>query len=123
KGPSPVLLAISFVTNALAVGDPQIEPGLAWEKGNRVVQTASGFKKADVEKFIDNGLGYATVYYGDIEPDFKDGIKHGVRSLYLKNGQAKPAKDEWGAIAAWSWGLSRVMDYFETDADIDSRRI
>lgn len=121
--PSPLFLTLSFVTNAMAVDDPAVKPGLAWIDGQKVVQTNSHFSKIDVEKFIDAGFGYATVYYGDIEPDFKKGIRHGIRSQYLKPGTTSPAADEWGAISAWSWGLSRVMDYFETDADIDAKRI
>jgi hypothetical protein len=34
-----------------------------------------------------------------------------------------PADDEWGSIAAWAFGISRIVDYFETDADIDAERI
>jgi hypothetical protein len=64
-----------------------------------------------------------TVYYGDIEPDFADGVKYGIRGYYLKPGQDYPAPDEWGTISAWSWGLSRAMDYFETDKDIDSKKV
>ena len=47
-------------------------------------------------------------HYGDIEPDFKTGLPYGIRSQYLRPGQ-KPAPNEWGAIAAWAWGLSRAM--------------
>lgn len=121
--PAPVLLTLSFITNALAVDDAVVKPDLAWIGGQRLVQTNSPFGKANVEKFIDAGIGYATVYYGDIEPDFKGGIRYGIRSRYLKPGATQPADDEWGAISAWSWGLSRVMDYFETDKDIDAKRI
>ncbi|MCS2812588.1 hypothetical protein NXX52_04265 [Bacteroides ovatus] len=33
------------------------------------------------------------------------------------------AEDEWGTLAAWAWGMSCAMDYFETDKDIDAKRI
>src|SRR5690606_10902856 len=73
---------------------------------------------------LTNGIGFATLYYGDIEPDLKKGIQlGGIRRHYLKAGQTVPEADEWGAIAAWSWGLSRVMEYLETDNQIDSKRV
>ena len=31
--------------------------------------------------------------------------------------------EDWSAIAAWSWGLSRMVDYLETDTDVDASRI
>lgn len=31
--------------------------------------------------------------------------------------------NSWSIIAAWAWGLSRVMDYLQTDEDIDGNRV
>jgi hypothetical protein len=122
--PSPVLLGISFSANSLVVDDPGIKKGMVWGRdGKRTLATTSPFGKMNVEKFIDNGIGYATVYYGDIEPDFKNGLPYGIRSVYLKPGTTQVEPGEWGAVSAWSWGLSRAMDYFETDKDIDAKKI
>lgn len=93
-------------------------------QGQRVkADQPSRFGKMNVEQFIDAGFGFATFYYGDVEPDLRDGIKNGIRSRYLKPGQTETDDDEWGAIAAWAWGLSRAMDYFETDRHVDAKRI
>jgi len=123
--PSPLLLNISFSAYCQIVDDTGLWVGDIWTReGKKIKADQPGrFSKINVEQFIDAGIGFATVYYGDIEPDFKGGIQYGIRKQYLKEGQQEPAADEWGAISAWAWGLSRAMDYFETDKQIDSKRI
>jgi hypothetical protein len=123
--PSPLLLNIGFMANNQMVNDPGVKEGKIWsgEKKRVPAGKKSPFPKLDVMQFIERGYGFATIYYGDIDPDFRDGLSLGIRSQYLKPGQTTPAPDEWGAIAAWAWGLSRAMDYFETDSEIDEKRV
>jgi len=124
KKPSPLLLIINFFANSSVVDDPGVRAGEVWTReGKKVPATTAAFGKINIDTFITQGFGIATVYYGDIEPDFKKGFEYGIRGHYLKPGQTYPANDEWGAISAWSWGLSRAMDYFETDKQIDAKRV
>lgn len=125
RKPVPVLLNLSFTANSNAVDDPGIRPGQVWNRERKRVPAAQGmnFGRLNVAPFLAAGIGVATVYYGDIDPDFPGGIPYGVRSLYLKPGQSEPAPNEWGAIAAWAWGLSRALDYLETDKGVDARRV
>jgi hypothetical protein len=121
KGPVPVLLNLSFTANSNTVEDPGIKPGEIWnaKEKKRVPATAGrAFGRLNVPPFLADGIGVATVYYGDIDPDFDGGFEHGVRAAF---GQPKP--EDWGTIAAWAWGLSRALDYLETDKGVNAKKV
>jgi hypothetical protein len=125
KGKVPLLLNVSFSANESTIQDQGIKNGFIWGRDGKRVPAPknSPFGRLNILPFIEQGIGVATVYYGDIEPDFAWGIKYGIRGYYLKPGTSKPGPGEWGAIAAWAWGLSRAMDYFVTDNDINAQKV
>jgi hypothetical protein len=73
------------------------------------------------EMVIDSGFAIAAFHVSDLAPDNKDTYMNGVlqklypEQLKMDNGMR--------AIGAWAWGASRVMDYFETDKDIDAKKV
>jgi hypothetical protein len=123
--PVPVLLNISFSPNSSTVNDPGLKQGEMWDRDKKRVPAprGNGMFRLNVAPFLDAGFGVATFYYGDVEPDFAGGISMGVRALYLKPGQTEFAPGEWGAVSAWAWGISRAIDYLETDKRVDTKRI
>lgn len=123
--PVPLLLSLSFSANSSLFDDRGIKPGEIWgREKTRVPAGTAKVTKLDITPFLDRGIGFATVYYGDIDPDFEGGIPNGVRSLFTKaKADADRSADEWGAIGAWAWGLSRAIDYLETDKAVDAKRI
>ncbi len=76
-------------------------------------QTKSEFWPA--EEAVARGYGIAAFDNADVAPDQDDGFKGGIFGL-LDGGKRAP--DAWGTLAAWAWGASRCMDYFETDKDV-----
>jgi hypothetical protein len=76
-----------------------------------------------VADILARGWGYATVVYTDIQPDAANRWSSGVIGLTLKPGQTAPAADEWGTISAWAWGISRIVDYLETDKAVDAKQV
>jgi hypothetical protein len=127
KGRVPVLLNAGFTANNLMVKDPGVKQGWIFDakQNKRTPALPGGMNFGGIEALptIEKGFGIATNNYADIDPDAPTGLSFGVRSLYLKPGQTTPAPDEWGSISAWAWGLSRVLDYFETDAGVDAKRV
>jgi hypothetical protein len=124
--PVPLLLNLGFGANAAALDDPGIKLGEIWNprEKKKVPATRNGiFGRTNIAPLLAKGIGWATFYYGDLEPDFIGGTGLGIRAQYFKPGQTEPAPDEWGAISAWSWGISRAIDYFESDHDVDAGRV
>jgi dienelactone hydrolase len=130
RKPAPVFAGANFNGNHEALNDPAIALPQGWlpksghgVKDNRATDDGRG-KEVDVwniEYAIGRGYAVATFYCGDIDPD-KNDFTDGIHPFYQKAGQARGPHD-WGAIAAWAWGLQRVADYLVTDKDIDAKRI
>lgn len=125
-GPVPVFLGPNFSGNQSIHEDEAIALTRGWCRSrsregivnNRATDASRGVsaRRWPVEQIIERGYGLATVNYGDIDPDFDDGFSNGVHAL------ASP-EYSWGSIAAWAWGLSRVLDYLETDPAVDANRV
>jgi hypothetical protein len=132
RGPVPVFVGLNFQGNHAINADTGITLGDTWvvdpQTKARVKQRAAEKTRGatanrwPVEKILARGFGLATIHYFDIEPDFDGGLPYGVRPL-VQPGLKTPAADGWAAIAAWAWGLSRAVDYLETDKAIDPKRI
>ncbi len=67
------------------------------------------------------GWGCATCSTYTIQADTGAGLRDGVIGI-VNRGQAR-TPDQWGALAAWSWGLSRALDYLVADKAVDAKRI
>ncbi len=125
RGPVPTLLHLGFSPNVMVIDDPGIEEGFAWNiQTKQRVPGRQGRKilESFPLTFLDRGLGVALIYYGDIDPDFDGGAIHGVRTLFGDASKERGPAD-WGTIGTWSWGLSRILDYLQTNPRVDGRKV
>jgi (4-O-methyl)-D-glucuronate---lignin esterase len=123
-GPTPLFLGMNFYGNHTTTEETDIPLPEAWVRNkakygitdNQASEESRSIRayRWPASTLIEKGYGLATVYYGDLDPDFDDGFTNGVHPLF---------DVETGSISAWAWGLSRAMDYFMTDSDIDSKRV
>src|SRR5438034_5803802 len=121
--PAPVFLGLNFYGNYMVVNDPDVPLPTGWlpngapgSTNNHATEAGRG-KQVDVwavEQTVERGYAFATFYNGDVEPD-RPNAPEGIRAQFPDH--------DWGAIAAWAWGLQRAVDYLVTDGALDPERI
>jgi cephalosporin-C deacetylase-like acetyl esterase/lysophospholipase L1-like esterase len=91
--------------------------------GGKLLAGRPGADTPWTEQAIKHGWGYALLDTESIQPDNAAGLRSGI--IGLTNHGAARAPDEWGALRAWQWGASRLIDYFESnsDAHVDATKI
>jgi hypothetical protein len=124
----PLVLGYNFNGNHTVINDPAIALANVWKTGGgqapvmekgKESERGSEYSRWQVKEIVSRGYGLATIYYGDVDPDYDDGFQNGVHALY----SGKPDSSSWGSIAAWAWGLSRAMDYIVKMPEVDASKV
>jgi hypothetical protein len=125
--PVPALVSITFNFAGLrgrGRGPGATNAGNVQVSGGTASTNLPGRSRGTPSELISNGFAYASIIYNSIETDAQGQTNVNLaRKLALAPGQTAPAADQWGAIAAWAWGISRFVDYLETDKAVDAKRV
>lgn len=129
----PIFLGLNFNGNHSITTDSEIKLNPGWfrddpENGiinHHATEASRGCAASrwPIQTILEAGFGVATMYYGDIDPDFDDNFHNGLHPLFYDENQISPAADKWGSIGAWAFGLSRALDYLETESSIDAGKV
>lgn len=136
SGPAPAFLGLNFQGSQVVHADPAIRITDRWVRENddhRATEASRGAQSENwsVERLVDRGYALVTAYYGDIEPDHPEGWRDGVRAVFAVDDDAPRESgrvsgfrpDDWGAIGAWAWGLSCILDYLQDEPLVDGQRV
>jgi hypothetical protein len=130
-----VILGMNFWGNEMVSKDPGIRISANWVESFKSPMVdltcvsnhhaTEGCRGMDasrwpVEKILSHGYALATFYRGDLDPDRKDGFAQSVRSGYP---ELQKGDDNFSTIGAWAWGLSRALDFLQSDGRVDGHRV
>jgi hypothetical protein len=131
---APVIVGLNFWGNHTLSDDPWVLITDAWVESGRnpfanlgcVVQHQAteacrgiDARRWPVEEMLRRGYALCTMYRGDIDADQADESVPRLRAVYP---ELQERDDNFAAIGAWAWALSRMLNYLQTDRDVDARR-
>jgi len=132
KGPVPVFLGLNFNGNHAVTNEEGVRLAMTWRRDGKSAPTAASQAAASsraaaasrwpLDLILAKGTDWPRSTTATLSRiSWRD--EAWLRPSYFKSGQTGPAANDWGAIGAWAWGLSRAMDYLETDKSVDAKRV
>ncbi len=70
---------------------------------------------------LEAGWGFVARNSNEVQADNGAGLDKGIIGL-VNHGQPR-ALDDWGVLRAWAWADSRILDYLQTDPDVDGAKV
>ena len=122
KGKVPVFIGLTFLGNHAVTDEDDVRiTGTAWDTHEEKLSRDRGThaKRFPIDAILNRGYALAVVSYHDLFPDRMDGWKDSIYRLFF-SGEALNRPKGYSAIGAWSWGLSRILDYFENVPEVDA---
>ncbi|MBV9848947.1 MAG: hypothetical protein JO250_04585 [Armatimonadetes bacterium] len=103
KRPMPIIVEFGGFGGFFGFGRPRVGP--SWQ-----------------QQAIAHGWAYGSINPASIQPD-NNHLTSGIIGLTNKGQPRKP--EDWGALRAWQWGVSRLIDYFEAhpDSQVDPKKV
>ncbi len=131
--PVPLFIGLNFNGNHTITTDTGVFVTESWVRNNekwgitenRTIADLRGLSASrwPLDMILSNGFGVATMYCGDIDPDYDDGFKNGIHRLFYTREDSSRDLSDWGTIAAWAYGLSSALDYLQTLPEVDNDKI
>ena len=131
KSPVPTFLKLNFAGNQAETTDPDVWLTKSWVRDGegvedqRATEASRGLnaRRFPAAEMLSQGYGMATAYCGDFFPDHPDGRAQSVLPSLGRPVDGDLPANEPGAIAAWAWGLSRILDWLITLPEVDGERV
>ncbi|MFN3959481.1 MAG: hypothetical protein ACK4NP_06165 [Parvularculaceae bacterium] len=121
RGPAPVILMGTFCPRWDTIPDPGVS-GAPAERGGGMMESVATHVfgryicTPPVEMILDAGYAIASIFPGEIVPDRRE---EGLAALKRLSGGYSDDETRWGAIAAWAWSFSRMVDALSQDERLD----
>ena len=81
----------------------------------------SGFWPA--EEIVARGYAAIAFAFDEVTPDREHGNTLGVFAAFEDVTAKYRPYDRWGALSAWGWAASRILDWIETEPSLDAKHV
>jgi hypothetical protein len=113
--------SLGTTNGSSASASPAPTPAIQFGGPGRTFGGIAGANPRVIQLLLSNGWGYAVFNTWSVQADNGAGLTKGIIG-FMNHGQPRKP-DDWGMLAAWSWGLSRALDYLQTDPSVAANKV